>query len=125
MLDKWFALQAAAQRPDTIGRVEALARHPDFTLTNPNRLRSLVGTFGANHWAFHDISGRGYAFLTDMILAADSLNPQVAARLITPFGRWRRFEATRAELMRQALERIVAKPRLSRDVFEQASKSLA
>ena len=125
VLDKWFALQAAAQRPDTIDRVEALARHPDFTLTNPNRLRSLVGTFGANHWAFHDISGRGYAFLTDMILAADSLNPQVAARLITPFGRWRRFEATRAELMRQALERIVAKPRLSRDVFEQASKSLA
>jgi aminopeptidase N len=59
-----------------------------------------------------------------MILAADAINPQAAARLVTPFGRWRRFEAKRAELMRQALDKIVAKPGLSRDVFEQASKSL-
>jgi len=125
VLDKWFALQAAAQRADTVERVEQLAKHPDFTMANPNRLRALAGNFGANQWAFHDISGRGYAFLADMVLAADALNPQVAARLITPFGRWRRFEATRAALMREALERIVAKPGLSKDVFEQASKSLA
>ena len=125
VLDKWFALQAAAQRPDTVERVEQLAKHPDFTMANPNRLRALAGNFGANQWAFHDISGRGYAFLADMVIAADGLNPQVAARLITPFGRWRRFEARRAALMRQALERIVAKPGLSKDVFEQASKSLA
>jgi aminopeptidase N len=124
VLDKWFALQAAAQRADTVDRVEALARHPDFTLSNPNRLRALAGNFGANHWAFHSADGRGYAFLADMILAADKLNPQVAARLITPFGRWRRFEAKRAEMMRQALERIAASPGLSKDVFEQASKSL-
>jgi aminopeptidase N len=60
-----------------------------------------------------------------MILAADKLNPQVAARLVPSFGRWRRFEPKRAELMRQALERIVGAPGLSKDVFEQASKSLA
>jgi aminopeptidase N len=125
VLDKWFALQAAAQRGDTVDRVEALARHPDFTMANPNRLRALAGNFGANHWAFHSPDGRGYAFLTEMILAADALNPQVAARLVPPFGRWRRFEAKRAELMRQSLEKIVAKPGLSKDVFEQASKSLA
>jgi aminopeptidase N len=124
VLDKWFALQAAAQRGDTVDRVEALARHPDFTMANPNRLRALAGNFGANHWAFHSPDGRGYAFLTEMILAADALNPQVAARLVPPFGRWRRFEAKRAELMRQSLEKIVAKPGLSKDVFEQASKSL-
>jgi aminopeptidase N len=125
VLDKWFALQAAAQRADTVDRVEALAKHPDFTMANPNRLRALAGQFGANHWAFHDASGRGYDFLAGMIMAADALNPQVAARLVPPFGRWRRFEAKRAELMRQALEKIVAKPGLSKDVFEQVSKSLA
>ena len=95
VLDKWFALQAAAQRPDTVAAVERLVAHADFTLANPNRLRALAGTFGANQWAFNDASGRGYALLADMIIAADKLNPQVAARLVTPFGRWRRFEAKR------------------------------
>jgi aminopeptidase N len=125
VLDKWFAVQASAQRSDTADQVLKLAAHPDFAMTNPNRLRSLAGTFGANHWAFHSAGGRGYAFLADMIIAADKLNPQVAARLVTPFGRWRRFETKRAELMRQALERIVATPGLSKDLFEQVSKSLA
>jgi len=125
VLDKWFALQAAAQRPDTVDAVLKLSVHPDFMITNPNRLRSLAGTFAGNHWAFHSPDGRGYAFLADMIIAADKLNPQVAARLVPPLGRWRRFEPKRAEMMRQALERIVAVPGLSKDVFEQASKSLA
>ena len=125
VLDKWFALQAAAQRPDTVDQVLKLSDHPDFTITNPNRLRSLVGMFGGNHWAFHSADGRGYKFLADMIIAADQLNPQVAARLVPAFGRWRRFEPNRSVMMRQALERIVATPGLSKDVYEQASKSLA
>jgi len=125
VLDKWFALQAAAQRPDTVDQVLKLVQHPDFVITNPNRLRSVAGTFGANHWAFHSTDGRGYAFLADMIIAADKLNPQVAARLVPPFGRWRRFEPKRAALMREALERIAATPGLSKDVYEQVTKSLA
>jgi aminopeptidase N len=125
VLDKWFALQASAQRPDTVDEVLKLAKHPDFTITNPNRLRSLAGMFGGNHWAFHSADGRGYDFLADMIIAADKINPQVAARMVPAFGRWRRFEPKRAEMMRTALERIVAAPGLSKDVFEQASKSLA
>jgi aminopeptidase N len=125
VLDKWFALQAAAQRQDTVEQVLRLSTHPDFNITNPNRLRSLAGMFGGNHWAFHRADGRGYAFLADMIVAADKLNPQVAARLVPAFGRWRRFEPKRSELMRQALERIAATPGLSKDVFEQVSKSLA
>ena len=88
--------------------VEALAGHPDFTLANPNRLRSLVGAFAANQRAFHDASGRGYRFLADMILAVDKLNPQTAAKLVPPLGRWRRFDEARAALMRAELERIVA-----------------
>ena len=124
VLDKWFALQATAQRDSTLDEVEKLASHPAFTLQNPNRLRALAGSFGMNHWVFNHASGRGYRFLADMIIAADKLNPQVAARLVPPLGRWRRFEPGRAALMRDQLERIVAKPGLSRDVFEQASKSL-
>ena len=125
VLDKWFALQAAAQRSDTVDQVAKLVKHPDFVMTNPNRLRSVAGTFGGNHWAFHSADGRGYAFLADMIIAADKLNPQIAARMVPPFGRWRRFEPKRAAMMRDALERIAAAPGLSKDVYEQVTKSLA
>jgi aminopeptidase N len=125
VLDKWFMTQALSMRADTPDAVEALARHPDFTLANPNRMRSLVGAFAANQSAFHTPDGRGYRFVADMILAADTLNPQSAARLVPPLGRWRRFEPGRSALMKAELERIVATPGLSKDVFEQASKSLA
>jgi aminopeptidase N len=124
VLDKWFTVQALSTRDDTLAAVEALARHPDFSLSNPNRMRSLVSAFAANQRAFHDSSGRGYRFLADMILAADRLNPQTAARLVPPLGRWRRFDPARQDLMKAELERIVATPGLSKDVFEQASKSL-
>jgi aminopeptidase N len=124
VLDKWFALQATAQRVDTVDMVESLARHADFTMKNPNRWRALVSNFAANQWAFHNPSGRGYRFVADMILEIDRLNPQVAARQVPSLGRWRRFEPARAELMRIELERIVKTPGLSKDVFEQASKSL-
>jgi aminopeptidase N len=125
VLDKWFALQAAAQRADTIDVVEALAKHPAFSVRNPNRWRALVSNFAANLWAFHHASGRGYRFVTDMILEVDRINPQVAARQVPSLGRWKRFEPRRAELMRGELERIVKTPGLSKDVYEQASKSLA
>jgi len=124
VIDKWFGLQAASQRPDTVAMVEALAGHPDFSMTNPNRLRALAGSFAANQIAFHDRSGRGYRLLADWIVEADAINPQVAARLVPPLGRWRRFVEPFSELMRAELERIVAVRGISKDVFEQASKSL-
>jgi aminopeptidase N len=124
VVDKWFAIQSAAQRPDTPERVEQLASHPLFSLTNPNRLRAVVSQFAMNQWAFNDASGRGYRFVADMIMAADRLNPQIAARLVPAFGKWRRFEPKRSALMREQLERIVGTSGLSRDTFEQASKSL-
>jgi aminopeptidase N len=125
VIDKWFGLQAAAQRPDTLAAVRRLAEHPDFTLANPNRARALIGSFAMNQWAFHQSGGAGYAFVADMIIAIDKLNPQVAARLVPPLGRWRRFAEDRASLMRAELERILKAPGLSKDVYEQASKSLA
>jgi aminopeptidase N len=125
VIDKWFAVQASAQRADTVEQVQALAEHIKFVITNPNRLRSIAAAFGMNQWAFHDASGRGYRFLADLILKADKVNPQVAARMVPPFGRWRRFEEKRAALMRAELERMLATPGLSKDLYEQVSKSLA
>jgi aminopeptidase N len=124
VIDKWFSAQAMAARPDTAAAVAALKDHPDFTLANPNRVRALYGGFGANQWAFNRETGEGYDMLTDLIIALDPINPQTAARMIAPFGRWKRFGATRQTLMRAALQRILNAPGLSKDVFEQASKSL-
>ena len=124
VLDKWFQTQALSSREDTPQAVAALAEHPDFTLANPNRARSLIGAFGVNQRAFNTVDGAGYRFLADQLIALDRLNPQTAAKLLPPLGRWRRFDATRAALMRAELERIVATPGLSKDLFEQAAKSL-
>jgi aminopeptidase N len=123
-LDKWFQTQAFAFHPDTVEQVEELARHKDFTFANPNRVRSLYGAFAANQWAFHHASGKGYRLVADCIIALDRLNPQTAARLVPPLGRWKRFDAARAALMQAELRRILATPGLSKDVTEQASKSL-
>jgi aminopeptidase N len=124
VLDKWFTTQALSTRADALAQVLALSQHPDFTLSNPNRARSLVGAFSANQRGFHSGDGKGYRFLADNILALDAINPQTAAKFVAPLGRWRRFGDPRGALMRAELERIVAKPGLSKDVFEQASKSL-
>ena len=123
MTDRIGAL-GTPPRGDTGAAVEARARHPDFTSANPNRLRSLVGAFAVNQRAFHDASGRGYRFVADMVLAVDKLNPQAAARLIPSLGRWRKFEPKRQALMQAELRRILEAPGLSKDVFEQVSKSL-
>ena len=124
VIDKWFGVQASAPREDTLDKVERLAAHRDFTLANPNRLRALVGSFASTPFAFHRADGRGYEFLADIIIKADDLNPQTAARFVPPLGRWRKLEPGRAGKMREALQRILAAPGLSKDVYEQASKSL-
>jgi aminopeptidase N len=124
VIDKWFSLQAGSLHPQVLDHVAALAAHPDFTLTNPNRVRALYMAMAGNPAAFHDSTGRGYRMIADLILALDPLNPQTAARFVPPLGRWRRIEPARAALMRAELERIAAAPALSRDTREQVSKSL-
>ncbi len=125
VIDKWFSTQALSTRSDTLATVEDLLGHPDFAYSNPNRFRALVGAFSVNQRAFHAADGRGYAFLADQILILDPVNPQTAAKMVPPLGRWRRFDDARQAMMRAALERIVARPGVSKDVYEQASKSLA
>ncbi|AUW56791.1 aminopeptidase N [Sphingobium sp. SCG-1] len=124
VLDKWFQTQALSFHLDTLAIVRELGQHKDFTLGNPNRVRSLFGAFAANQWGFHQGNGEGYRMVADIIIALDPLNPQTAARLVPPLGRWRRFGAQRGQAMRAELERILATPGLSKDVIEQVTKSL-
>jgi aminopeptidase N len=124
VIDKWFSLQAGSLHRDALEHVKALARRPDFTLANPNRVRALYMAMAVNPGAFHAASGEGYRMIADLVLALDPINAHTAARFVPPLGRWRRIEPGRAALMRAELERIVASPGLSRDTFEQVSKSL-
>lgn len=124
VLDKWFQTQALSSRGDTGAVVARLAEHPDFTLANPNRARALIGAFGMNQRALNAADGSGYRFLADQLIALDRLNPQTAAKLLPPLGRWRRFDTRRSRLMCAELIRIVGTPGLSKDLFEQASKSI-
>ena len=124
VIDKWFTLQACSLHPQVLEHVEALAEHADFTLHNPNRVRSLYMALAGNPPAFHAASGKGYRMIADLILALDPINPQTAARFVPALGRWRRLEDGRAALMRAELERIKAAAHLSRDTFEQVTRSL-
>ncbi|SHN62932.1 aminopeptidase N [Erythrobacter sanguineus] len=124
VIDKWFTLQALSLHPDVIAHVRKLAEHPDFTMKNPNRVRSLHMAFAGNPKGFHAADGEGYRMVADVILALDPINPQTAARFVPSLGRWRRIEPGRAALMKAELERIMAAGNLSRDTFEQVSRSL-
>jgi aminopeptidase N len=125
VLDKWFALQAGAHRPDVLNRVNALLGHPDFSMKNPNKVRSLIGAFSQRNLpAFHAADGSGYSFLADRIIELDKINPQVAARLVQPLGRWQRFDSDRQSAMKTELSRILEVSGLSRDVYEIVSKSI-
>jgi aminopeptidase N len=124
VMDKWFTIQATAPLPGTLAAVEKLMTHPAFRLSNPNRVRALIGAFAANQLRFHAASGDGYRFLAEQILALDPLNPQIAARLATRLSRWRRYDHGRQALLRAQLERLRAAP-LSRDLYEVVQKSLA
>jgi len=125
VLDKWFAVQATMPEPDALDRVRRLMQDPAFSMTNPNRVRSLIGSFALNNVTqFHRQDGSGYEFLADVVIGLDGANPQVAARLLTAFGTWRSMEARRRERAEAALRRIADTPRLSPDVGDIVQRSL-
>lgn len=125
VMDKWLSIQAMASRPDTLDKVKALKSHPVFSMRNPNKVRALISAFVAiNAVGFHARDGSGYRFLAENVIELDSLNPQVAARLLGSLGNWRRFDANRQKLMKEQLERVLATEGLSNDSYEIASKSL-
>jgi len=125
VMDKWFSVQATATGGDVLDNVVRLMGHAAFSLRNPNKVRSLIGSFAhANPAGFHREDGAGYRFVAAQVLELDRLNPQVAARLVSAFTRWRRYDEHRQALMRHELERILAAKALSEDVYEIVSKSL-
>jgi len=125
VVDKWLAAQAGARLPDTLARVRELLEHPAFDLKVPNKVYALIRTFAANHVRFHAADGAGYAFLADQILALDSLNPQVAARMARAFDRWKKFDAARQAKAKAQLQRMRGAQGLSKDVDEIVTKALA
>ncbi len=125
VIDKWFALQASAKLPDTLSRVKSLLQHPAFDIKNPNKVYALIGAFShRNLVRFHVANGEGYQFLADCVRQLDPLNPQVAARMVTPLSQWQRYDSKRQHLMRSQLEGILQNKTISRDVGELVSKSL-
>ncbi|WP_342245589.1 aminopeptidase N [Pseudomonas sp. OTU5201] len=126
VMDQWFSVQAGCGLPGGLERVQALMEHPAFTLKNPNKVRALIGAFANQNLVnFHRADGAGYRFLADHVITLNAFNPQIASRQLAPLTRWRKYDASRQQLMRSELERILASGELSSDVFEVVSKSLA
>ena len=124
VVNQWLTAQATCRQPNTIEKIKLLMGHRDFDIKNPNKVRALIGAFcNANPINFHRADGSGYELLGDIILQLNSLNPQVASRMLTPLTRWKKYIHT-AELMETQLQRIMEEPGLSKDVYEVVSKSL-
>ncbi len=125
VIDKWFSLQACAVRANIFDDINMLKKHPDFNIKNPNRVRSLISAFAMNNpVCFHSSDGLGYAFLRDAVIELNDINPQIAARLLTPMREWLRYTNDRQTMMRDALMEILKIKDISPDIFEIASKSL-
>jgi aminopeptidase N len=125
VMDKWLSVQAMSVLPGALREVEALLAHPSFDLKKPNKVRALVGAFcHGNLPGFHHASGAGYDFLADQVAELDKLNPQITARLLGAFGRWKRFPPNRRDRMEQALQHIAGIAGLSRDSYEVVKKTL-
>ena len=125
VLLKWFTLQAESNQEGNIDMMKKLIDHPSFNIKNPNNNYSLFGGFSRSAVNFHAADGSGYQFMADAIIKLDGINHQVAARLVAPFTAYKGYDASRQELMKKELERIVAKEGLSDNVYEIVSKSLA
>jgi len=126
VVEQWFSVQSGSSRTGGLRKIMELTEHPAFDWKNPNKIRSVVGVFaGQNLPAFHAEDGSGYQFLAEQVRRLDDSNPQIAARLVSPLTRWRKFAPVHGDQMKSALEKIRDKSGLSRDVYEVVHKSLA
>ncbi|MCW8127794.1 aminopeptidase N [Microbulbifer halophilus] len=126
VVELWFGVQSGSARRGTLDAVRELMQHPAFELKNPNKVRSVIGVFANRNFAqFHRTDGSGFAFLAEQVVALDKLNPQVAARLVTPLTRWKKYTEELGEKMRAALQSVMDSGKISRDLYEVVSKSLA
>jgi len=125
VIDKWFTLQATSFKHGTLTRIKELMQNDEFSIESPNRVRALIGAFSnSNQIQFHAKSGAGYAFLTEQIIELNSINPQIAARLLVPLSHWRHLDEGRQMLVKNCLEKILSTKEISRNVFEITTKML-
>ncbi|WP_166264504.1 aminopeptidase N [Marinobacter caseinilyticus] len=126
VVEQWFSVQTSSPRTGGLAAVSKLLDHPAFDWKNPNKVRAVVGVFaGQNLVNFHAQDGSGYRFLAKHINHLDDSNPQIAARLVSPLTRWRKYTEVYRDGMRSALETLRDKKGLSMDVYEVVHKSLA
>jgi aminopeptidase N len=126
VMDKWYALQIASAEPgEAAALTTQLIETTDFEWKNPNRFRTVIGAFAANHAGFHHRSGAGYRLVADWLLKLDPLNPQTASRVSTAFETWPRYDAARRKLAKAELGRMQATPGLSSDLREMLERMLA
>lgn len=119
IIDKWFSLQATIPGKGAFNKIRKLSKHPDFTLNNPNRARSLLGPFANNNLSgFHREDGKGYEFYANQIIELDRINPQVSARMLTLMNNWKMFSSKRKSAALKSLKRIAKTDGLSRDTQE-------
>ena len=125
VVNQWLAVQAGSAEYGSIENIRELLNHEAFDIKNPNKVRSVIGTFaGQSLVNFHAKDGSGYQLLADNIILLNTLNPQIASRLVAPLSKWRRYVGHQGEQMKAQLERIMAQESLSKDVYEVVSKSL-
>ncbi|EJG0879935.1 aminopeptidase N [Vibrio parahaemolyticus] len=125
VMDKWFALQGTNPVEDALEKVKATMNHEAFSLKNPNRTRSLIGSFlAANPVRFHDKSGSGYQFAGEILRQLNDSNPQVASRMIDPLLKFRKYDEARQAMIRAELEKLKAMDNLAKDLFEKVTKAL-
>ena len=125
VVEQWLAIQCGSAKAGTLAHIEQLMQHEAFDIKNPNKVRSVVGVFcNQSLINFHDASGSGYRFLSKQVIELNKLNPQIAARLVTPLTRWRKYDENRQKLMLAELQRILKQEDLSKDVYEVVSKSI-
>ena len=124
-INLWLQIQATNTQPNGLERVKTLMESQAFSINNPNKVRSLIGAFcSSNPINFHSAEGSGYEFLQQQIIQLNGLNPQVAARLVTPLTRWKKLPEPNRGLMRNALQQIASQDGLVKDVREIVTKSL-
>ena len=125
VMDKWLSLNATSPDTEVLSTVKKLLTHRSFSMSNPNRIRALIGAFVNNNLvAFHAQDGSGYHFLVEILTELNQKNPQVAARLIDPLIRLKRYDEKRQQQMRTALETLLKLDNLSKDLYEKISKAL-
>jgi aminopeptidase N len=125
VMDKWFTLQANTYRGNMLSHLDIICAHSQYSITNPNKVRSVMGSFAFyNTEGFHAVDGSGYKYVADFLIKLDTINPQVASRIVTCLISWKKYDQVRQVQMKEQLSRLLTNKDISKDLFEKVSKSL-